>query len=276
MAGLSANYEVQLQAIFGDGAYAVIEQSGQTLAWVALCTADPGNTTLSPTNEVSSGSGYARKQINQSQWDAAASGAITNNTAISWTASANWASPVTHWMLCTVSSINGAFGLSGALTGSVTVLNSDVVKFKAGDLDVEIIANGLFTEAGGNQVLDKIIRDTGGISAIGCYYALSTTTPSSDGTGFTEPSGGAYARVANNAEKFPSTTTGSAPASISNDIDITWPEATASWGTITHWGYYSAITGGTLYAFGALDSSQAVGSGDQIKFGVGDLTVTLE
>ena len=277
MAGLSDQYEDNVAAYFGDGSWLVIEQSSQVYAWVALCEGDPGNTTNSPTDEVSDGSGYSRQQLLQTGWDAAASGSIDNNAVVSWTASGNWSSAVTHWMLCTVDTNSGAYGLSGALTGSVTVLNGDVVKFKAGDLVVEIVANGLFTYTGGNAFLDRLIRDSGsGTIGTGGYYALSTSTPVAAGTGFTEPVGGSYARVANNPVKFPGTATGSAPASVSNDLDITWPEATGSWGTLTYWGIYDASTSGNLLAFGALDSSQAVGSGDQIKFGIGDLTVTLE
>jgi len=277
MAGLSDQYEDNIAAYFGDASWLPIEQSSQVYAWVALCTADPGNTTNSPTNELAETDGYQREQLLQSEWDAAASGEIASNAVISWTASGDWAAAVTHWMLCTIGTQSGAYGLSGALTSSVTVLSSDVAKFKAGDLTVEIVANGLFTYTGGNLFLDKLIRDSGvGTPGTGAYYALSTSTPSADGTGFTEPAGGSYARVANNPTRFPGTATGSAPASLANDLTITWPEATGSWGTITYWGLYDASTSGNLLNFGALDSSQAVGSGDQIKFGVGDLTVTLE
>lgn len=96
------------------------------------------------------------------------------------------------------------------------------------------------------------------------YCALSTTTPASDGTGFTEPSGGAYARVAvaNNATNFPAASAHAKHCAI----NITFPAATASWGTISWAGWYDAATGGTLRAAGPLGTPQAVTSGITLTF----------
>ena len=96
------------------------------------------------------------------------------------------------------------------------------------------------------------------------YCALSTTTPNSDGTNFTEPSGSAYARVAvtNNATNFPAASAKTKHCAI----DIIFPTATGSWGTITWAGWYDAASGGTLRAAGPLGTSQVIGSGVTLTF----------
>jgi hypothetical protein len=68
------------------------------------------------------------------------------------------------------------------------------------------------------------------------YFGLSTTTPNDDGSNFTEPSSGSYARVAvtNNTTNFPAATTVSGETRKTNGAKITWPNPTANWGTITH------------------------------------------
>lgn len=96
------------------------------------------------------------------------------------------------------------------------------------------------------------------------YCALSTTTPASDGTGFTEPVGAAYARVAvtNNATNFPA----AASKTKHNGAAITFPTASGSWGTITWAGWYDASSGGNFRGAGPLGTPKAVASGDTLTF----------
>lgn len=63
---------------------------------------------------------------------------------------------------------------------------------------------------------------------------------------------------------------------IANDGAITFPTASASWGTVTHFGVFDASTAGNLLYWGALTTSKAVGSGDTASFAVGELDVTLD
>jgi hypothetical protein len=111
------------------------------------------------------------------------------------------------------------------------------------------------------------------------YVGLSTTTPSANGTGVTEPSGGGYARVAvtNNTTNWaPAGTQPSTGQQQINNTAITFPSATASWGTVTYVVIYDAPTGGNLLAFGALTTSQTINSGDTASFAAGALTITLQ
>lgn len=109
------------------------------------------------------------------------------------------------------------------------------------------------------------------------YVALSSTTPTEAGGNFTEPSGGGYARVAVASGGW-AAASGTAPAVKSNNATITFPTATADWvsgANLTYFGIYTASTGGTLLAFGALGTAKPVLNGDTASFASGDLILQL-
>lgn len=127
------------------------------------------------------------------------------------------------------------------------------------------------------KVLDAIHNATALTSPTTLYFGLSTTTPAEAGTGVTEPSGGAYARVAVtcNTTNFPNATGGTNGSTISNGTAITWPTSTATWGTVTYLVVFDALTGGNLWEYGALTSSYTIGSGTTFSIPSSDLTITL-
>ncbi len=107
---------------------------------------------------------------------------------------------------------------------------------------------------------------------------LSTTTPNDDGTNITEPPGGAaYARVslANTNGNFPVASGGEK----SNGVDVEFPEATAGWGTVTHWVLYDASV---PKIWGIIDDgagtplSRDILTGDVFKFPSTRLRMTLD
>jgi hypothetical protein len=109
------------------------------------------------------------------------------------------------------------------------------------------------------------------------YLALFTSDPTDAGTG-TEVSGGSYARVLvyDNASGAPDWTVAAVDGSaysVENDDDITFPTATASWGTVSHFGIFDAATSGNLLFHGALDETKAVGTDDVFKVSAGNLTL---
>lgn len=97
------------------------------------------------------------------------------------------------------------------------------------------------------------------------YLALYTTNPTAADSG-TEVSGGSYARQ---AITWGSITGGS----VANSADITFTGLPTA--TIAYWGIKSALTGGTLKMYGAVNSSVASISGDEIYFPSGNLQITL-
>lgn len=101
----------------------------------------------------------------------------------------------------------------------------------------------------GRKLLEHITGKTAYGALPTAYVALFTTAPTAeDGTGAVEPSGGSYARVATSGVTW-NAATGSAPASINNAATITFPTATANWGTVVAWGLYDAASGGNLLAW---------------------------
>lgn len=101
------------------------------------------------------------------------------------------------------------------------------------------------------------------------FVALSTTVPSQDGTGFTEVTGGAYARGSLGAGSTPS------DGVVSNSTDVEFQECTANWGTIKAFGIYDAATGGNLLMFDEVTPNQSVVTGNQVRFKPGSLKLTI-
>jgi hypothetical protein len=126
-----------------------------------------------------------------------------------------------------------------------------------------------------NRLLDYNFGSTaysGGLPAT-YYVGLSTTTINFDGTGATEPSGGAYARVAftNNKTNFGVASNGV----LVNSVAVTFAESSASFGTITYVGLWDALTVGNIWWFDVLTPSRAVASLTTVVFAAGAITVTF-
>ena len=106
------------------------------------------------------------------------------------------------------------------------------------------------------------------------YVALFTAAPSDAGGG-TEVTGGSYARV----QRDPLDANWTAPDGTGGLTDnaavITFPTATGSWGTVTHFAIFDAATAGNMLLHGALTVSKTVTSGDTFSFPVGNLDVTF-
>ena len=101
------------------------------------------------------------------------------------------------------------------------------------------------------------------------YISLHTADPTDAGTG-AEVSGGSYART---AASF--ATASGTSGLVATDADVTFPTATASWGTVGWIGLWDAASGGNMLYHTALDSSKTIDSGDIFKITTGNLTVEL-
>lgn len=129
---------------------------------------------------------------------------------------------------------------------------------------------GSFSDYLENKVLDHVTGKTSYTKPTS-YVALYTAAPSDAGGG-TEVSGGSYARVATAGADWNAASSGS----VSNAAALTFPTASGSWGTVTHFGLFDASTTGNLLAWGSLTTSKSVGSGDTAQFAIGSLTLTLD
>lgn len=118
-----------------------------------------------------------------------------------------------------------------------------------------------------NALINATLRNTAYSSPATVYVGLHTADPTDAGTG-TEVSGGSYARTS---------VTFGAPSNgvTTNSADVEFPQASGSWGTITHIGIWDASSTGNLLYHTALDTSKAISSGDIFKIASGNLSVTL-
>jgi len=113
------------------------------------------------------------------------------------------------------------------------------------------------------------------------YVSLHTGDPGVDGQTANEVSGGSYARVAvttTGGTNFSAATTAD-PSVTSNANSITFPQATASWGTVTHFGLWRSAAGVTAADFigaAALTASQAIANTNTASFAAGALTHSFD
>ena len=98
------------------------------------------------------------------------------------------------------------------------------------------------------------------------FVSLHTADPGN--TGASELATGAYARQ---AATF--TQSGNNPTIAANSGIIQYPVATASWGTITHFGIWSAVTGGQFLGGWVVEVPKAVGIDDSVRWNVGALKI---
>ena len=120
-----------------------------------------------------------------------------------------------------------------------------------------------------NALIDAVLRNTTYTSPATVYVSLYTSDPTDADSGTeVSTSGTGYARTA--------VTFGAPSNGVStNSADVTFPTATASWGTVTHIGIHDASTSGNLLFHTPLDTSKTIDSGDIFKITSGNLSVTL-
>lgn len=102
------------------------------------------------------------------------------------------------------------------------------------------------------------------------YLGLSSTAPSLDGSGATEPgSGTGYARV--------ELTSLSTPINgvVTNSGAIDFAESTAEWGTMTHFVIYDALSEGNLLMYGELSASRKVEADTIMTIKLGSLNLSV-
>lgn len=120
-----------------------------------------------------------------------------------------------------------------------------------------------------NVIINHLFRNQPFTPPATLYLGLYTVAPTDEGGG-TEVSGGGYARQ-------PFTLTAPTTAGVTENADtITFPTATADWGTIVAVGIFDAETGGNLLMWGNLTTSKTVSTGDTFQFNAGDLDITID
>jgi len=126
-----------------------------------------------------------------------------------------------------------------------------------------------------NKIIDHMFRNVAFTVPTTVYLALFTASTNLESNNpSAEVSGGSYARQA-------ITLSAGSGGATSNSADITFPTATAGWGTVTHVAivdHVSNVTWGTnvnVLMWAAMASSKLVDSGDQLKFLTGEVDLTV-
>jgi len=119
-----------------------------------------------------------------------------------------------------------------------------------------------------NEILDHILGTGAYTAPTTVYVGLSTATLADDASG-TELSGNGYARQS-------ATFNAAASGTADNSAAIEFPAATASWGTVSHFGIYDAASSGNLLIHGAFTAAKLIDSGDILKISAGDLDISAD
>ena len=120
-----------------------------------------------------------------------------------------------------------------------------------------------------NKLYDHILRNTAFTSPTTVYAALWTAVTDAEAVTGTEVSGGSYARQ---PVTFGAPTNGVG----TNSAIVTFPTATAGWGTVTHCSLMDAVTvGNGLSIIQALAASKVINSGDIFRFPIGNISFTV-
>lgn len=123
-------------------------------------------------------------------------------------------------------------------------------------------------------LLDAILGSVTYTPSATVYLGLLTDDPAQDGTGYTEVTGTAYARVTktNNTTNFPACVSGSRQKL--NGTVITFPTAGASWGAVVGVGVFYASSGGDCKLYAPLPSPETINTGNVFSLAINALKFT--
>lgn len=131
-------------------------------------------------------------------------------------------------------------------------------------------------------LLDEVFGGVNYVPVATLYVGLSTeATLAENITGTAvpgEPTTGSYARASvtnDNTTGWFAAVAGN-PSEKKNRQTITFPTATASWGTVQTFFIADALTGGNVLAQGVLTTAKTIDDGDTASFAQNDLTITLD
>ena len=243
--------------------------------YLALTTADPTDAaTGASMSEVANAGAYARTAIT---FGAAASRRVTQNAIVTFPqASAGWGT-VTHWAIVDTATYGSGNVLAhGQFGTSKSIVSGNTPSVASGEVYVEFLAGEISTTLAHN-LLNLMFRNVA-YSKPNTFVALVTVAVADTDTGstITEPSGGAYARVQVNINGGASPTWDLAVAGlVDNTHLIDFANATASWGTIVGVAIVSASSAGDVLFYDNAMADQAVGSGDDVQWPIGDLDLTM-
>lgn len=130
------------------------------------------------------------------------------------------------------------------------------------------------------QALQNLLFRSDSHSYPAVFYVALSTAPAtwSDPNPFVNGEPGpttGYARVAVTRNTTNWTAADADTAKVTNSVEITFPESTQSWGTITAFAVFGAATGITDFSLGGnLTNPVTIGTSTIARFNIGDLQVS--
>ena len=117
-----------------------------------------------------------------------------------------------------------------------------------------------------NEILDHILGTGSYTMASGIYVGLATVSFNDDASGAELSCKGYIRKVA--------TFNAAASGAADNSGAVEFPAATSSWGTVSHFGLFDAVSGGNLLIHGAFTTPKLIDTGDILKISAGDLDIS--
>jgi hypothetical protein len=297
-----------LDHIFGQAAFTRSNELYLGLSTTAFADSDNGSTAAA---KEPSGSSYARVRIdNISEYNTSGDD-IRNSSSIDFAeATGSWGS-IGYWGVFDGTGSSANMLMHGSFSSATTVASGDQFRISTGDFEINF-PSAIYA-ADSNATYSQWRKQIGyrlGFDILGAspnadeefrYYtdsstqhdklwlAVKTSAFPTSGLGGAEISGNNYARVKildaddSSVDFFNAATTTSGTTTLTNDVAISFPEATGSWGNISHFAVFRSSLGqyGNTYPdskypiiSGALTSTKTVNSGDRLRFGIGDLVIT--
>lgn len=193
------------------------------------------------------GQGYTRVACTEQTFTNSTTGSIQNALDITFPmATGNWGLIVGFGLFD--SSVSGNLLAFYHSADTELIETNDKLVVLAGGL-THTMTGTLWSNLIKNQILNDLYNFTPMPTYPTVYCGVFTTAPTVSGGG-TEPVGNGYARqaVANSAVNFSATSGGFK----FNATAIQFPEATGGWGTLSHFGWFDADSGGQYLVGGVL------------------------
>lgn len=127
-----------------------------------------------------------------------------------------------------------------------------------------------------NKILDHLLEGTSYSAPTSLWIALFTADTGLETNAPTsEVSGGGYARKEVKGSTG-LTFAAAVDGATSNEQNIEFVEATASWGTVTHAALMDDSTAGNVLIWGVLTTPKTIENEDVFRIKAGDLDVTMD
>jgi hypothetical protein len=251
-----------------------------TNLYIGLSSTDPLDDASGITEPSTSATGYGR--INHNTWATASSRSTSNTGAVTFSeATANWldSTAIAYFFICDHAT-NVTWGTNvnliahGSLTSPKSIAIGDNASFAEGAIVASFSAgttSGISTYLA-NALLDHVFKNTAYTQPTHIYLALSTANPTDTGSGLAEPSENNYSRT-----QFDTWNTASG-GHIDNNGVITCPQASGSWGAISH----TALTdngtraAGNVLIYSTLGTTRNIGTNDTATYASGALDITMD